>query len=137
MFGIRIQSGQSLRPPQKKIRKFHVEEYERPLYGFDQKISSYKFITNFVIINLGLHWIRIQQQTEGSGFSRTPGSGSGFSGYRSETLLLRLFQLGQQGSMQRIRNVPSYQYCGSGTVCFWASWIRIRIHYSRYGAGSF
>jgi hypothetical protein len=66
------------------------EESERPVNGFKKtymtvldikKMSSYKFFTNFVFVNLSMDpdpdRIRIQQQAK---------SGPGFSEYGSETL---------------------------------------------------
>jgi hypothetical protein len=125
VFRILIQAGQNW-PPEQEIKEIlnilcSKSTVWTRLIKTNFLIINF-FYTNFVT-NLGLdadpNWIRIQQQA---------GSGTGFSEYGSETLLLRLFGLCQQGSMQRIRNVPSYQYCGSGSVgslCFWASWIRI------------
>jgi hypothetical protein len=82
---VRIQAGQNCPPKKKNMKKM-------------------KFITNFFIKNLdpGSAWIRIQQQHgsgisnsldpdpqqqlgSGSGFSRTPGTGSGFLEYGSGT----------------------------------------------------
>jgi hypothetical protein len=38
---------------------------------------------------------------------------------------------------QAIVRISENKCCGSGSTCFWASWIRIRIHYQKYGSGSF
>ncbi len=92
-----------------------------PKKGFDQKYFQLNFFYKFCITSWSGCW---------SGLD--PYSATGWIRIRIQWIRIRNtaftpLPVRPAGSMRRIRIVPSFQYCGSGTVCFWASWIRIRI----------